>query len=74
MAFEFPSSAGTIKVTRIRRSWRINFAGRGHGRWPSPDEAVKAAAQHKSGLVDWDQKRAAVSEDLLDWRPLGESL
>ena len=74
MAFEYPSAAGTVAVAKVRRGWRIVFAGHRHGHWSSPDEAVKAAARHRSGLNDWDRQRAAVSEDLLDWRPLGDSL
>ena len=74
MAYEFPSAVGIIRVTQVRKRWRLHFAGRRHGHWPSPDAAAKAAAQHVSGLSEWDQRRAEVSEDLLDWRPLGESL
>jgi hypothetical protein len=74
MAYEHPSAVGTISVMQIRKRWQLHFAGRCHGRWPSPDAAMKAAARHESGLSDWDRTRAEVSDDLLDWRPLGESL
>ena len=30
--------------------------------------------RHQSGLAVWDRRRIEAPEDLLDWRPLGESL
>ncbi len=50
------------------------FNGRQRGGWRSPDVAVVAIAQHESGLSEWDSVRADVPDDLLDWRPPGESL
>jgi len=74
MAYEYPSEAGTVHLVQIRGRWLLQFAGRRTGRWPSPDQAAKAAARHRSGLTDWDRQRIHVSEDLLDWRPIGDSL
>jgi hypothetical protein len=31
-------------------------------------------ARHRSGLADWDRRRIEAPDDLLDWRPLGDSL
>jgi hypothetical protein len=74
MAYEYPSAAGVVRLTRQRGRWLLSFAGRQSGRWPSPDVAAKAVAQHKSGLAEWDRLREEAPDDLLDWRPLGHSL
>jgi hypothetical protein len=74
MAYEYPSAAGTLWLMRDGRRWLVQFAGRRSGPWPSPDVAAKAVARHQSGLRDWDRRRVDAPEDLLDWRPLGESL
>jgi len=74
MAYEYPSSAGTVRLIQDRGRWLLHFDGRAAGRWPSPDAAAKAAASHRSGLPAWDRRRVEAPEDLLDWRPLGESL
>jgi hypothetical protein len=34
----------------------------------------KAISRHQSGLPAWDRRRVEAPEDLLDWRPLGDSL
>ena len=74
MAYEYPTVAGVVRLLRIQRNWVIQFNGRQRGRWCSPDVAVVAIAQHESGLSEWDRVRADVPDDLLEWRPLGESL
>jgi hypothetical protein len=74
MAYEYPSAAGVLRLTKVRGRWLLLFAGRRTGGWPSPDVAAKAVAQHQSGLSEWDRRREGVPEDLLDWRPLGDSL
>jgi len=74
MAYEYPSAAGVLRLTKVRGRWLVHFAGRRSGRWPSPEVAAKAVAQHQSGLAEWDRQRDAAPEDLLDWRPLGDSL
>jgi hypothetical protein len=74
MAYEYPSAAGTVRLIQIHGRWLLHFAGRRFGRWPSPDEAARAVARHQSGLVAWDRRRIEAPEDLLDWRPLGDSL
>ena len=74
MAYEFPSAAGTLRLFRVQRRWLLHFAGRQAGGWRSPDVAVKAVARHQSGLEEWDRQRIEAPDDLLDWRPLGDSL
>jgi hypothetical protein len=74
MAYEFPSPAGTLRLMQVQGRWLLYFGGRRTGRWSSPDIAVKAVAQHRSGLPEWDRERVEAPDDLLEWRPLGESL
>jgi hypothetical protein len=76
MAFEYPTRAGILQLIRKKRGWAVQFQGRRSGvQWNSPDEAAIAVARHQSGLSEWDGKRFEdASDDLLDWRPLGESL
>ena len=74
MAYEYPSTAGTVLLVQNRGRWLLHFAGRSVGRWASPELAAWAVARHRSGLDDWDRRRLEAPEDLLDWRPLGESL
>jgi len=74
MAFEYSTSAGVLRLLRIQRRWAVQFNGRRSGEWHSPDAAATAAARHETGLLAWDRQRSDVSDDLLDWRPLGESL
>ena len=74
MAFEYPTSAGVVRLIRTEGRWLLHYAGRRRGAWPSPDAAARAVAQHQTGLPSWDRKRVDVPGDLLDWRPLAESL
>jgi hypothetical protein len=74
MAFEYPTPAGTVRLIRSEGHWLLHYAGRRRGQWRTPDDAAMAVAQHQTGLSTWDRKRVAVPGDLLDWRPLGESL
>jgi len=74
VAFEYPTLAGPILLTRTGASWMVRYVGKAHGRWRSPDAAAKAAAQHHTGLPEWDEEHQPVSEDIIDWRPLGESI
>ena len=74
MAYEYSSAAGTLHLVEYNGRWLLYFAGRRHGGWRSPDQAAFAVAQHRSGLQQWDEKRADAPEDLLHWRPLGASL
>jgi len=60
------------RTSTARRAWR--FAGKTRGRWCLPDEAAAAVALHQTGLIEWDQQQLPVSGDLLDWRPLGDSI
>jgi hypothetical protein len=74
MAYEYESSAGVVRLVRMRRLWRCEFAGNQNGKWRSPDAAATAVARHRSGLSDWDGRHAEAPHDLLDWRPLTDSL
>jgi hypothetical protein len=74
MAFEYPTSAGVVRLIRAEGRWLLHYAGRRRGEWPTPDEAAGAVAQHRTGLPAWDRKRVPVPGDLLEWRPLGESI
>jgi hypothetical protein len=74
MAFEYPSAVGTVRLVQSRGRWLAQFAGRRSGGWASPDVAAKAVARHQSGVPAWDRRRVEAPEDLLDWRPIGESL
>ncbi len=74
MAYEYPSAAGVLRLIRVRGRWLLHFSGRRSQRWSSPDEAARAVARHQSGLPEWDRKPDEAPEDLLDWRPLEDSL
>ncbi len=74
MAYEYPSTAGVVHLIRADGRWLLHFRGQRAGHWPSPDQAARAVARHRSGLSAWDRRRVDAPEDLLDWRPLGESL
>jgi hypothetical protein len=56
------------------RGWTIRYVGKARGLWRSADAAAKAVAQHKTGLPEWDEEYLLVSQDIIDWRPLGESI
>ena len=74
MSFEYPSTAGVVQLINADGRWLLRFQGRRAGAWNSPDQAARAVARHQSGLSTWDHRRVDAPEDLLDWRPLGDSL
>jgi len=75
MAFEYPTSVGVIRLMTVGRGWAVCFVGKVRGRWRSPDAAAGAVASHHTGLPEWDeQSEVEASEDIIDWRPLGESI
>jgi hypothetical protein len=74
MAFEYKANSGVVRLTKQRRYWAIQFNGRRWGRWVSPEAAATAAACHSTGHSDWDRTPSDVPDDILDWRPLGDSL
>ena len=75
MAFEYPTLAGVVWLTKAGGgAWTVRFTGQGHGRWRSPDAAAKAVASHQTGLPQWDRQHEPVSQDIIDWRPLGDSI
>lgn len=74
MAYEYPTAAGVVRLHRDRRSWFVEFKGARHGSWPSADAAARAVARDCIGTAAWDPTLQDISGDLVDWRPLGESL
>jgi hypothetical protein len=74
MAFEYRTAAGVVLLIRTEQRWWLYYSGLRHGYWNTPDAAAIAVAQHQTGLPRWDRSRNVVPADLLDWRPLGESL
>ena len=74
MAYEYQTEAGTLSLLRIGQRWAIAFNGRQRCQWLSPDTAARAASRHKTGLTSWDHAQVTVSDDVMRWRPLGESL
>ena len=74
MAFEHPTPTGAVWLIRAGKRWKLHYAERQRTGWRSPDAAALAAARHRTGLAEWDQNCEPVSDDLLDWRPLGDSL
>jgi hypothetical protein len=74
MAYEYPTATGILRLINVQGRWLVHFADRRSGRGPSPDMAAKAVARHQTGLPAWDGHWDEAPEDLLDWRPLGDSL
>jgi hypothetical protein len=74
MAYEHPTSAGLAQLTKVGSAWTFSFVGKKRGRWRSPDSAALAVARHQTGLSQWDKRREPVSEDLIDWRPVGDEI
>jgi hypothetical protein len=74
MAFEYPTASGVVRLLKVQRIWSVQFNGHQRGRWHSPDAAAIAVVRHRSGLPEWDRGQSDASNDLLDWRPLGDSL
>ena len=74
VAFELPTSAGTVRLTKAGAGWAVCFSGKTRGRWRSPEAAARAVAQHHTGFPEWDREYLPVSEDIIDWRPLGKSI
>jgi hypothetical protein len=74
MAFEYRTSAGVVGLTKAGDGWTVRFLGKQRGRWRSPDDAAQAVARHQTGLPQWDARREPASQDIIDWRPLGESI
>ena len=74
MAFEYSTSAGTVRLVKAGRGWAVQYIGKKQGRWRSPDDAAKAVARHQTGLPQWDDRREPVSQDIIDWRPIEDSI
>lgn len=74
MAYELSTPKGIIRLIRTGSRWTVVFKGKRRGHWVSADDAAKAAAHHNTGLDDWDNMSLVTSDDILRWRPLGDSL
>jgi hypothetical protein len=74
MPYEYVTAIGLLRLVRLPGGWTIAFNGRRGGQWPTADEAARAAARHQSGVPEWDNAQDDVPEDLLRWRPLGNSI
>jgi hypothetical protein len=74
MAFEHPTSAGIVRLAKTGHGWAVQFVGKKRGHWRSPDDAANAVAHHMTGLPHWDECREPVSQDIIDWRPLDDSI
>jgi hypothetical protein len=74
VAFEYPAEGSVIRLTKKSRLWGVEFNGRRVGNWASPEAAAIAVAHHASGLLEWDRAGSYAPHDILDWRPLGDSL
>lgn len=74
MAFEYRTSAGIVRLARTQSAWTIQFRRKRRVRWSSPDAATSAAAEHLPGLPQGNAGGEPVSRDIIDWRPIGESI
>jgi hypothetical protein len=74
MPYEYPAQAGTVRLVMRKRYWVFEFSGKHCGRWRTADEAAASVARHRTGSAKWDREPEEVPDDLLDWRPLGESI
>ena len=74
MPFEYPTPSGVVRLIGAGGEWTFQYADRKRGCWSSPDIAALAVAHHQTGLPQWDSRQEVVSQDILDWRPLGESI
>lgn len=74
MPYEYVTAIGVLRLVRLPSGWTIAFDGRRGGQWSTADAAARAAARHQSGVPAWDQAQHDAPEDLLRWRPLGNSI
>jgi hypothetical protein len=74
MAFEYPTGSSCLRLARRNRRWAVQFNGRRNGQWHSAEAAATAVARHETGLAEWDRALFDAPDDLLKWRPLGDSL
>jgi hypothetical protein len=74
MAFEFQTPVGVLLLRRKRSFWFVEINEQASGPFPTPGAAAAAVARHRSGIAEWDTTIFAAPDDLLDWRPLGDSL
>jgi hypothetical protein len=74
MAYEYPTACGVLRLQKLGRHWAVQFEGSRRVAWPTAEAAAKAVARRETGLPTWDAAWQDVSDDLLDWRPIGDSL
>jgi hypothetical protein len=74
MPYEYVTAIGVLRLVRLPGGWTIVFNGGRGGQWPTADAATRAVARHQSGVPEWDQAQHEAPEDLLRWRPLGNSI
>jgi len=74
MPYEYRSSVGVVLVARAGRYWVCEFAGKRMGRWMTVTRAVDAVVNHRTGLADWDRRRAFVEAQIDRWTPLDDQL
>ena len=74
LTYEYATPAGTLRLRKVEQNWAVEFNGHKSAHHPSPDAAAAAAARHATGLAEWDGRLFHVPDDLLDWRPLDDSL
>lgn len=74
MAFEYSTVAGVVELFHDGQKWAVRYSGRRAGAWQSADDAARAVASHQTGCTTWDRRREPAPADLLDWRPIGDSI
>jgi hypothetical protein len=74
MAFEFRTSAGTVRLAKTGRAWSVQYAGKKRGRWHPPDAAGSATVHNRTGAPPRDDPPAPFPQDIIGWRPLGHSI
>ena len=74
MPYEYATAVGVMRLFRTRQRWAVELNGFRRAKWSSADAAARAVARHKTGLPEVDRSTPDVPDDLLDWRPLGDSL
>ena len=69
MAFEFRTSAGTVRLTKIRHTWAVKYTGKKREHWGSGN-AESAITQSSTGLSQPDGRPQPDPQDIIDWRQL----
>ena len=67
LSYVYRTRAGLLRLSKIGQLWAVEFNEVLCGHWRSPNEAAFAAAQHETGVPEWDRARIAVPDDLRRW-------